>query len=116
MPNGNTLSPSEAGKIALNSYFALKDWINTKPVAGVETRDNVTNRVLGAASVGSDKVNSSVGGNLPGARLQQVFEATTGFNTRSGFGYVLQYQQGGRRHAIIAVRGTARRWPASPTS
>lgn len=106
MPNEHTLSPSEAGKIALNSYFALKDWINTKPVAGVETRDNVTNRVLGAASVGSDKVNSSVGGNLPGARLQQVFEATTGFNTRSGFGYVLQYQQGGRRHAIIAVRGT----------
>ncbi len=106
MPIGNTLTPSEAGKIALNSYFALKDWINTKPVAGVETRANIENRVLGAASVGTDKVNSSVGKNLPGARLQQVFEATTGFNTRSGFGYVLQYAQGGRRHAIVAVRGT----------
>lgn len=55
MPSGNTLTPSEAGKVALNSYFALKDWINTKPVAGVETRDNIENRVLGAASVGSDK-------------------------------------------------------------
>jgi hypothetical protein len=106
MPLGNTLTPGEAGKIALNSYFALKDWINTKPVAGIETRGNVENRVLGAASVGTDKVNSSVGKNLPGASLQQVFQATTGFNTRSGFGYVLQYQQGGKRHAIIAVRGT----------
>jgi triacylglycerol lipase len=106
MPYDNTLSPIEAGKIALNSYFALKDWINTKPVAGVETRANIENRVLGAANVGSDKVNSSVGRNLPGARLQQVFQATTGFNTRSGFGYVLQYAQGGTRHAIVAVRGT----------
>lgn len=114
MPSGNTLSPSEAGKIALNSYFALKDWINTKPVAGVETRDNIEHRVLGAASVGSDKVNSPVGKN--GARLQQVFEATTGFNTRSVFGYVLQYQQGGRRHAIIAVRGTRPEMAGKPTS
>ena len=53
MPYDNTLSPIEAGKIALNSYFALKDWINTKPVAGVETRANIENRVLGAANVGS---------------------------------------------------------------
>jgi len=102
----DTLTPEEAGKIALNSYFALKDWINTKPVAGTETRSTIENRVLGAANIGTDKVNSSVGRNLPGARLRQVYEASTGFNTRSGFGYVLQYQKSGRRHAIIAVRGT----------
>ena len=82
MPIGDTLTPTEAGKIALNSYFALKDWINAKPVAGVETRDHIENRVLGAATAGSDRTNSSVGKNLPGARLQQVFQATTGFNTR----------------------------------
>jgi hypothetical protein len=33
----------------------------------VETRGNVENRVIGAATVGTDEVNSSVGKNMPGA-------------------------------------------------
>ena len=74
-------------------------------MAGVETRSIVENRVLGAADIGKG-ANSSVGKNLPGARLQQVFEATSGMGVRSGFGYVLQYAAKGRTHAILAVRGT----------
>jgi triacylglycerol lipase len=32
------LAPGEAANIALNSYFALKDWVLKKPTVGTESR------------------------------------------------------------------------------
>ena len=48
MPENDILTPLEASHIANNSYFALKDWMRNAPVAGVETRANVQNCVLGS--------------------------------------------------------------------
>lgn len=110
MPINDTLTPTEASYIAANAYFTLKNWINGTPVAGVESRENVRNRVLGPGTVG--KVDPSNPNPtlqmtaLARARLGQIFSAETGFGTSSGFGYVLQYKQGDRRHVIIATRGT----------
>lgn len=50
MPVLDVLTPQEAAYIATNCYFTLKDWINAAPVAGVETRANVHNRVLGSGT------------------------------------------------------------------
>ena len=106
MPQNHILTPAEASNIALNAYFALKDWINDKPTKGVESRANVLNRVLGPGNAGTVTQNSSVGKMLPGATLGQIFQGNTGWNTTSGFGYVLNFENAKRRHAIVAVRGT----------
>lgn len=110
MPVNGTLTPMEASYIATNAYFTLKDWINAKPTADVESRHVVHNRVLGAGDAGRadpTKHNPTLKGTaLGGAKLGPVFEGTTGFGTQSGFGYLLRYNEGPRRHAIIATRGT----------
>lgn len=101
------LAPGEAANIALNSYFALKDWALKQPTPGVESRGKVQDLVLGSGDTGGKfPVNSSVGRNFPGAQLGQIFSGSTGWNTVSGFGYVLQFERRGQRHAIIAIRGT----------
>ena len=109
MPTHDTLTPQEASYIATNAYFSLKDWINNAPVAGVESRANVQNRVLGPGNAGSaqSSVNTSLKSTgLSGANLGSVFSAVTGMGTRSGFGYLLHFTKGGTRHAVIATRGT----------
>ena len=108
MPVNDILTPLEASYIATNSYFSLKDWVKGTPLAGVETRANVQNRVLGAGNAGSSKAqNTSLkGSDLGNANLKQVFSGTTGMGTSSGFGYVLQCKKGDRRHVVIATRGT----------
>ena len=106
MPVNETLTPLEASYIATNSYFSLKDWIKGAPVAGVETRANVQNRVLGAANLGSAQNTSLKGSDLGGSNLKRVFAGTTGMGTESGFGYVLQCKKGDVRHTVIATRGT----------
>jgi triacylglycerol lipase len=100
MPENDILTPREASHIANNSYFALKDWMRNAPVAGVETRANVQNCVLGTGST------SLQGTELGRASLQQVFSGTTGMGTNSGFGYVLKYRKGDLQHTVIATRGT----------
>jgi pimeloyl-ACP methyl ester carboxylesterase len=101
------LAPGEAANIALNSYFALKDWALKQPTAGVESRGKVQDLVLGSGDTnGVFPRNSSVGKSFPGAQLGQTFTGMTGWNTVSGFGYVLHFERGGQRHAVIAVRGT----------
>jgi pimeloyl-ACP methyl ester carboxylesterase len=101
------LAPKEAANIALNSYFALKDWALKLPTAGVESRGKVQDLVLGSGNTnGKFPTNSSVGTSLPGAKLGQIFSGSTGWNTASGFGYVLHFERAGLRHAVIAVRGT----------
>lgn len=108
MPVNDVLTPLEASRIATNAYFSLKDWVNGTPLAGVETRANVQNRVLGAGNAGSSKAqNTSLkGSDLGRSNLERVFSGTTGMGTSSGFGYVLQCKKGDLRHAVIATRGT----------
>ncbi len=106
MPINDILTPLEASYIATNSYFSLKDWVKDAPVAGVETRANVQNRVLGSANMGSAQNTSLKGTDLGQANLKRVFAASTGINTQSGFGYILQCKKGDRRHTVIATRGT----------
>lgn len=110
MPVNDTLTPMEASYIATNAYFTLKDWINNKPVAGKESRANVHNRVLGAGTAGvvdPGKTNPTLRGTpLASAGLGPLFTGNTGFGTTSGFGYLLDYRQGARRHVVIAARGT----------
>jgi triacylglycerol lipase len=101
------LAPGEAANIALNSYFALKDWVLKKPTVGTESRARIQDLVLGSGNTnGAFSKNSSVGKSFPGAKLGQVFTGDTGWNTASGFGYVLNFERGGQRHAVIAIRGT----------
>jgi triacylglycerol lipase len=108
MPIDDVLTPDEASRIATNSYFALEGWINAKPKPGIETFVNVKNRVVGPGNAGmtKDKNTSLQGTELAKADLTRVFSGTTGLGTKSGFGYVLQFKKGSRRHAIIATRGT----------
>ncbi len=109
MPDNDTLTPLQAANIATNSYFALRNWIHEKPVAGVETKANIHNRVLGPANIGSvehDPLTSLRGTSLANATLTDIHSARTGYGVSSGFGYTLVYEGGGKRHAIIATRGT----------
>jgi triacylglycerol lipase len=107
MPVNDALTPLEASYIATNSYFSLKDWIKGTPTAGIETRANVHNRVLGGGNAGTASQNTSLkGSSLGDADLKRVFSGTTGMGTSSGFGYLLKCKKGDRRHVIIATRGT----------
>ncbi len=108
MPEGNTLTPKEAAHIATNSYFTLENWINEEPLAGVESRANITNRVMGDASVGSRAhPDTSLRDTALGAgNLGNIHQAQTGLGVSSGFGYTLAYEGKGLKHAIIATRGT----------
>lgn len=109
MPANDTLTPNEAALIATNAYFTLKDWIDEKPVAGVESRGNIKNRVLGSGSVGSNQgpVNPTLRETeLRSGKLGRVHTAETGFAVTSGFGYTLTYKAPDKTHVIVAVRGT----------
>lgn len=118
MPVDNILTPREAAYIATNAYFSLKNWINSAPVAGVESRAKIHNRVLGAGNAGS---NQPAGGANPSLKstdlrsssLASVHSAQTGLGTVSGFGYTLSYRDGSRSHAIIAMRGTRAEYGAA---
>ena len=105
----DSLSPREAAYIAHNSYFTLKDWMTGTAVAGVETRANVRQMVLGDGASAQQKAggaNTSLRGtDVGGARLDRVFQGSTA-GLRTGFGYVLRFNRGNTRHAIIATRGT----------
>lgn len=110
MPVDDVLTPLEASYIATNSYFTLKDWCKNAPLAGMETRANVRDRVLGSGTAGVVKpgaVNTSLKGTgLGDAQLQRVVGGTSGLGTSSGFGYLLNVKKGACRHAVIATRGT----------
>ena len=106
MPVHDILTPQEAAYIATNSYFTLKDWISGAPKVGMESHANVKNRVLGAADAGNMQNTSLKGTDLGSANLKRVFAGTTGMGTNTGFGYLLKFQKGDRRHAVIATRGT----------
>ena len=105
----DSLSPREAAYIAHNCYFTLKDWMTGTAVAGMETRANVRKMVLGDGAGAQQKAggaNTSLRGtDAGGARLDRVFQGSTA-GLQTGFGYVLRFNRGNARHAIIATRGT----------
>jgi hypothetical protein len=101
--------PNEAAHIATNAYFTLKNWINEKPVAGVEDRSSIKNRVLGSGAVGSNQstVNPTLKETqLKSSKLGTIHTAETGFAVTSGFGYTLTYKAPDKTHVIVAIRGT----------
>jgi len=111
MPVNDTLTPREAACIANNSYFTLEGWIKATPSIGVEQWPVVKDAVLGSGAStqtynGAPANTSLRQTGLKDANLQRVFTATTGAGTRTGFGYVLRFTQGGRKHVVIATRGT----------
>lgn len=115
MPVNDVLTPMEASYIATNAYFTLKDWMNAspggvKPRAAVEDFGNVKNRVIGSGNLGRNDPKhpnpSLQGTGLGSANLSRVFSGNTGLSISSGFGYLLDYKQGSRRHVVIATRGT----------
>jgi len=112
LPTNDILTPQEASHIATNAYFALENWVNKQPVAGIEARGTVQNRVLGSGNTGSNQPagggpNPTLRGTgLASSKLGSIHTATTGFGTASGFGYTLTYRNQGRTHLIIAMRGT----------
>src|SRR6218665_1141053 len=109
MSNHEFLSPQEASYIAHNAYFTLKDWISGQPSIGMETRANVKKMVtgdgLGASSMGGGANTSLASTALAGAKLDRVFAGSTA-GVSTGFGYVLSFNRSGRRHVVIATRGT----------
>ena len=106
----NSLSPLEASYIAHNSYFTLKDWATGHPSIGTEQTPTVQRMVLGNGAtektLSKRDVNTSLANSrLAGAKLESVFSGQTA-NVTTGFGYVLGFNRGGHKHAVIATRGT----------
>ena len=109
MTDQDCLSPQEASYIAHNSYFTLKDWISGQPTVGMESRANVRKMVTGdgmGAVAQTGGANTSLRDTpLTGAKLDRVFAGSTN-GTSTGFGYVLSFSRAGRRHVVVATRGT----------
>jgi len=120
MSDIDALSPSEAAYIAANVYFTLdgmeanylfkkahgdKAKGAPKPRPGMASSAVVHKNVVGSGdrSVAKTGINKGV--------LVNSFTATTGSNlvgrTKSGFGYMLQFERSGRNHLVIATRGTS---------
>lgn len=109
MTDQDCLSPQEASYIAHNAYFTLKDWISGQPTIGMESRANVRKMVtgdgMGAVAQGGGGNTSLRGTGLAGAKLERVFAGSTN-GVSTGFGYVLSFNRDGRRHVVVATRGT----------
>lgn len=109
MSDQDFLSPQEASYIAHNAYFTLKDWISGQPTIGMETRATVRKMVTGdgmGAVAQSGGANTSLRATpMAGAKLDRVFAGSTN-GTSTGFGYVLSFNRNGRRHVVVATRGT----------
>jgi triacylglycerol lipase len=109
MASHEFLSPQEASFIAHNAYFTLKDWISGQPTIGIEkhavVRNMVTGDGQGAVALSGGANTSLRGTGLGGAKLQSVFAGSTN-GTSTGFGYVLSFNREGRRHVVVATRGT----------
>jgi triacylglycerol lipase len=120
MPINDVLTPQEASHIATNAYFTLENWINKQPVAGVERRGAVHNRVLGSGKVGTNQPAAGAANptlrstGLANGKLGGIHTASTGFGTSSGFGYTLTYREQARTHVIVAMRGTRPELASNP--
>lgn len=113
------LSPKEAAYIGANVYFTLEGWEANykfremygnkaqgapKPRPGLAPADVVRKNVTGSGPASLAKTN------LNNGKVINSFAASSGSNllgrTKSGFGYILQFERSGKKHLVIAVRGT----------
>ena len=118
MADNFTLSPEEAAQIAANVYFTLEGWEATyqfklmygndakgapKPVAGMANSKIINKNVVGSGPQSLKKIG------LTNGKIVNSFTGSTGSNfsrTKSGFGYVLQFERENKKHIVIATRGT----------
>ena len=119
MSDTSALSPEEAAYIAANVYFTLEGWEAhylfkaqfgsqakgaPKPRPGLAANDVVQKNVTGPGPISISKTGIKDGS------LVKSFSGSSGSNllgrTKSGYGYLLQFERGGKRHLVIAVRGT----------
>jgi len=105
------LSPTEAAYIASNAYFSLEGWDkryhDSKNEAHKVTASTASKKVMNKEIVGSGS-NSLSHTKIKGS-INKPLEAKTGSrltNTRSGFGYMLSFERAGKKHLVIATRGT----------
>ncbi len=113
----NALSPKEAAFIAANAYFTLSGWEKRyqfnmsgaegkapKVTRGQASRSVVSRNVVGSGprSVAQAGIcNSSLGGTLSGSTGSNLIG-----RVKTGFGYMLQFERDGKKHLVIATRGT----------
>jgi hypothetical protein len=101
MSDSQELTPHEAACAAINVYNTLSGWSEVqakkqqKPTRGMAAWDTVKDEVTGD---GTYALNN-------GAKLNRTFEADT-VGASTGFGYVLSFTKNGRKHAVVATRGT----------
>lgn len=114
-----SLKPEEAALIAANVYFTLRGWEDRykfnqikgadpknapKPVPALANKNVIQRNVVGAGpqSLANTEINNG--------KLVNSFTGSSGSNligrTSSGFGYLLKFERDGKRHLVIATRGT----------
>ena len=108
MTDETALTPYEAALAANNVYYALAGWAafkagdiskkDLKKNKGIENLEEIKKQVTGGGkhSLGKTKLKGEV---------QDTFEGNT-IGARTGFGYILDFEKQGRKHAVIALRGT----------
>jgi triacylglycerol lipase len=112
MPDGNNaLTPYESALAANNVYYTLKGWSASqaakragdqnppKPSRGMERLSTVKKEVTGSGTSSLQKAGIQ-------GKVKETFQATTGIDTRTGFGYILKFTHNQNNHAIVATRGT----------
>ena len=109
MPEASgALTPQEAALASMNAYYTLQGWAafeSTKvnPRAGMESSRAGSHEIVGSGTYSLGQAGVSARG--------KMFNATTGNGTlssgvSSGFGYVVEFKNKGKTHAIVATRGT----------
>lgn len=113
------LLPEEAAYIAANAYFVLEGWEATyqfqlqngpkakgapAPRPGLEQDKIIRKNVTGSGNM------SLANTGIENPQMVKAFEGSSGLNltgrTRSGFGYILHFERGNKKHLVIATRGT----------
>ena len=116
MANNYPLTPKEAAFIAANAYFTLDGWekryafIMSKSTGKAPTvnRGMASNSVIQRNVVGAGPRSVAQAG-MQGASVSKSLEGSTGSNfgrVTTGFGYVLQFDRDGKKHVVVATRGT----------
>lgn len=117
MSDDYSLSPKEAAFIAANAYFTLAGWekryqfnmSGAKGKAPKVSRGQASNSVVSRNVVGKGPLSVAKTG-ISGGSVTKTIGGSTGSNllgrVKTGFGYMLQFERGGKQHLAIATRGT----------
>ncbi len=104
MTDETALTPYEAALAANNVYYTLSGWAahqadkSKPPSRGIEKLAEIKKQVTGEGKHSLKKANVK-------GQIQKTFEGDT-IGARTGFGYVLTFDKLGRKHAVVALRGT----------